>query len=226
MDILNLLIPYIDEKYKNFHKKICNTKYKILGVKIPTLRKIAKKLLKEYDYKKILNNIGNIYYEEVMLEGIIIGNIKCDYNKKLDLITNFLPKIDNWAVCDIFCGELKFIKKYKCEFLKYITKINCDKEYYQRFIIVILLDYYIDDNYIDFVLNCMLDFISDKYYVKMAVAWCLSICLIKFFNKTVSFLNDNKYNLDKWTYNKALQKGLESFRISKENKEILKTMKN
>lgn len=225
MEILKLLETYKDENYKNFHQKICKTNYEILGVKIPILRKLSKELLKQYDYKDILDSLGNTYYEEIMFEGLVIANAKIDYDEKLNLIINFLPKIDNWAVCDVFCADLKFIKKYKEDFLKFITKINCEKEYYQRFIIVSLLDYCIDDNYIDFVLNSMLNFKSDKYYVKMAVSWCLSICLIKYFDKTISFLNSNKYNLDKWTYNKALQKGCESFRITNEKKQKLKSMK-
>ena len=101
-----------------------------------------------------------------------------------------------------------------------------EDEYYKRFGIVVLLDYYINDEYIDYVLNTCLNIKSEYYYVKMAISWCLSICLIKYFDKTVTFLKNNKHNLDKWTYNKALQKGIESYRISKENKELLKDLKN
>lgn len=226
MNINNILCEYIDENYKMFHQRICQTSYEILGIKIPILRKISKDLLKQYDYKEILKNLNYKYYEHVMLHGLVIANAKVDYEKKLDLITEFIPLIDNWAICDIFISELKFIKNYKDLFLNYIQNIFNNKgEYYQRFCIVVLLNYYIDDNYIDFVLNKMLEVKSEYYYVKMAVSWCLSICLIKYFDKTIKFLNDNKNSFDKWTYNKALQKGIESFRIIKENKVILKNMK-
>jgi len=226
MNLDNILNLYIDENYIKFHKRICQTNYEILGIKIPILRKISKDLLKQYDYKYILRNLNSNYYEHVMLQGLVIANAKVSYEEKLNLITNFLPLIDNWAICDIFIGELKFIKKTKEKFLKYIINILKNKnEYYQRFCIVMLLNYYINDNYIDFVLNKMLDIKSDYYYVKMAVSWCLSICLIKYFDKTIKFLNDNKYLFDKWTYNKALQKGIESLRITKENKKLLKNMK-
>jgi len=226
MNLDNILNLYIDENYIKFHKRICQTNYEILGIKIPILRKISKDLLKQYDYKYILRNLNSNYYEHVMLQGLVIANAKVSYEEKLNLITNFLPLIDNWAICDIFIGELKFIKKTQEKFLEYILNILKNKnEYYQRFCIVMLLNYYINDNYIDFVLNKMLDIKSDYYYVKMAVSWCLSICLIKYFDKTIKFLNDNKYLFDKWTYNKALQKGIESLRITKENKKLLKNMK-
>ena len=226
MIISDYLNPYIDKNYKLFHEKICQTKYEIIGIKIPLLRKICKELLKEFNYQEILNNLNNEYYEHVMLQGLIIANAKVSYEEKLELINNFIPKIDNWAICDIFCGELKFIKNNEEKFLKYILSyLESDKEYYKRFSIVILLNYYINDEYIDFVLNKMLEIKSDYYYVKMAISWCLSICLIKYFDKTIEFMSTNKNIFDKWTYNKALQKGIESFRISKENKKTLQNIK-
>lgn len=226
MNILEILKPYIDNDYKKFHKKICQTKYEILGIKIPILRKIAKELVKQYDYLELLNNINNDYYECVMLKGLIIGNIKISFEERINLINEFLPLIDNWAICDIFISELKFIKEEPQLFLDYIEPFkNETSEYYLRFYIVSLLNYYINDKYIDYVLDSMLKIKSDYYYVKMAISWCLSICLIKYFDKTLEFLNQNKENIDKWTYNKALQKGMESFRINNENKKILKSMK-
>lgn len=226
MNINDILNEHIDESYKKFHQRICQTNYKILGIKIPILRKISKDLLKQYNYKEILKNLNSKYYEHIMLQGLVIANAKVSYEEKLNLINNFLPLTDNWAICDIFISELKFIKNNKEGFLEYILNIlNNKNEYYQRFCIVVLLNYYINDDYIDFVLSKMLEVKSDYYYVKMAISWCLSICLIKYFDKTIKFLNDNKYLFDKWTYNKALQKGIESFRITNENKEILRNMK-
>ncbi len=226
MNISDYLNPYIDKNYKLFHERICQTKYEIIGIKIPILRKISKLLLKDYNTYEILNSLNENYYEYVMLQGLIIANAKVSFEEKLDLINKFIPKIDNWAICDIFCGELKFIKNNKEKFLKYILSyLESYKEYYKRFSVVILLNYYINDEYIDFILNKMLEIKSDYYYVKMAISWCLSICLIRYFDKTIEFMNTNKNNFDKWTYNKALQKGIESFRISKENKKTLQNMK-
>ena len=226
MNIESLLTEYINNDYKLFHKKICHTKYEILGVKIPILRKISKDLLKKYNYQDIVNNLDLKYYEHIMIYGFIIANVKVSYEEKIKLIDNYLPFIDNWAICDTFISELKFINKYKQEFLEYtLSLLYSDKEYYLRFGIVVLLDYYINDEYIDKVLNKMLEIKSDFYYVKMAISWCLSICLIKHFDKTIDFLTINKNKFDEWTYNKALQKGIESYRISKDNKVLLKSMK-
>lgn len=226
MNINATLVKYIDNDYKKFHERICQTNYEIMGIKIPVLRKIAKKLLKVFSYEEILDNLNTNIYEHIMLQGMIIANVKVNYERKIQLINNYLNKIDNWGICDVFCSELKFVKKNKKEFLNYILPLlDSEKEYYQRFAIVILLDYYTDDDYIDLVLEKMLEIKSNFYYVKMATSWCLSICLIKYFDKTIKFMKDNQNNIDKWVYNKALQKGRESFRISKENKEILKNMK-
>ncbi|MBE6156279.1 MAG: DNA alkylation repair protein [Firmicutes bacterium] len=226
MNISGSLNKYINLEYKKFHEKICQTNYEILGIKIPILRKIVKELLKKYSYQEILNNLNNDYYEHVMMQSLVIANCNVDYKERLKLIDKFLPKIDNWAICDIFCSELKFTKKHKKEFLNYITPyFQNQNEYYQRFAIVIVLDYYINDDYINFILNKILEIKSDYYYVKMAISWCLSICLVKHFDVTKVFFNANKYKFDKWTYNKALQKARESLRISKEKKKILQKMK-
>lgn len=226
MNIDKTLNQYIDVNYKLFHQKICSTNYEILGIKIPILRKICKELLKKDNYKEILNKLDYKYYEHVMIHGLIIGNINVSYEEKLQLINNFLPYIDNWAICDIFVGELKFIKKYKETFLEFLLNIYENKnEYYQRFFIVSLLNYYIDEEYIDYILPKMLEIKSDYYYVKMAISWCLSICLVKHFDKTYNFLLLNKNKFDKWTYNKALQKGIESYRLSDNEKDLLRNNK-
>lgn len=226
MNISQHLNLYIDNNYKLFHQKICSTNYEILGIKIPILRKIAKELLKTYSFTDILKSLNNNYYEHIMLEGLIIANANICYEEKINLINEFISKIDNWATCDVFCSELKMIKKNKNSFLDYINPFfDSNEEYYQRFAIVILIDYYINDEYIELVLNKMINIKSDYYYVKMAISWCLSICLIKYYDMTIKFLNDNKNNIDKWTYNKALQKGIESYRMSASNKKTLQNMK-
>lgn len=226
MNIESILKEYIDNDYKLFHTKICHTKYEILGIKIPILRKIAKDLLKNFEYQDIINNLNLKYYEHVMIYGFIIANLKTTYEEKINQINKFLPLIDNWAICDTFISELKFINKYKEDFFEYtLSLLYSDKEYYLRFGIVVLINYYINDEYINKVLNKMLEIKSEYYYVKMAISWCISICLVKYFDKTVDFLNIHKNNFDNWTYNKALQKGIESYRISNDNKKLLKNMK-
>ena len=226
MYIEEKLNKYVDIKYKKFQEKICFTKYEIIGIKIPILRKIMKELLKIYDYQDIFNNLNEKYYEHVMLKGMIIAKINTSYEEKLLLIENFLPLIDNWAICDTFVSDLKFIKNYQEEFLIFINNIlKRKKEYFQRFAIVCLLNYYINNQYVDYVLNTMLTIKSDDYYVKMAISWCISIVIIKYFDKGIAFLNQYKNVFDQWTYNKIIQKAMDSYQISAKDKELLKKMK-
>ena len=208
----------------------------ILGVRVPILRDYAKKLAKEYEIHDLLTYIDNEYYEEIMLQGMLIGleNDK-DKNKVknkdirnikhiLKDIEKFVPKIDNWAICDGFCTGLKITKKHKKEMWDFLQKyVTSDKEFEIRFGIVMILDYYITEEYLEKDFSIFDDIKSDQYYVQMAVAWAISICLIKFYDKTIEYLKHAK--IDKFTYNKALQKAIESYRISDEQKAELRKMK-
>ncbi len=226
MNITKLLEPYIDLKYQKFEQKICPTKYKILGVKIPILRKITTALLKNNDYEIILKNINNNHFEEVMIAGLVIAKVPITYQKRKKLITQYLNKIDNWAICDTFCNSLKSIIDDEDDFFNYLNQIlEIKKEFYQRFVIVNYLNYYINEKYIDKVLANLLKIKTNEYYVKMAISWCLSTCLSKNFNITIKFMQENQSQIDKWTYNKALQKGIESYQISEGQKAILRSLK-
>jgi len=155
---------------------------------------------------------------------MLIGLEKEEFGTIKKHIESFVPKIDNWAVCDVFCAGLKITKKYKEEMWDFIQKyVKSDKEFEIRFGIVMILDYYIEREYLkkDFEI---FDFItSDAYYVQMAVAWAISVCLVKFYDETVIYLK--KANLDNFTYNKAIQKAIESYRITDEQKTALRKMK-
>ena len=216
-----------DIKYKEFHSGLCPDTNNILGIRVPVLRQYAKELLRKYDYEFLLQNIDNKYYEEIMLQGMIIGLSKeKDFEKIEKYIIEFIPKIDNWAVCDVFCAGLKITKKYKKEMWKLIGKyLKSKKEFELRFGIVMILDFYIEENYLQEDFKIFENINSKDYYVQMAVAWAISICLIKYYDETLLFLKDKKEKFDKFTYNKALQKGIESFRLTKEQKETLRKMK-
>jgi len=223
-EIKNKLFELSDEKYKKFHSSLCPGTNNIIGVRVPFLRKYAKELITKYDINVILEQIDNQYYEEIMLQGMIIGLAKDNFEIIKEKIAEFVLKIDNWAICDTFCAGLKITKKYKKEMWDFIQKyIESDKEFEIRFGIVMLLDYYIDEEYLEKDFGIFDSIISKDYYVQMAVAWALSICLIKFYDKTIKYLKTS--NLDKFTYNKALQKAIESYRINKSQKEYLKSLK-
>ncbi len=213
-----------DKKYKEFHSKLCPGTNNIIGIRIPVLREYAKTLLKEKDFKTLINNIDDEYYEEIMLQGMLIGLVKKDFNEIKPYIENFIPKINNWAICDTFCAGLKITKKYKEEMWNLINKyVTSDKEFYIRFAVVMILDYYIEEEYIEADFKIFNNIKSDKYYVQMAVAWAISICFIKYYEKTIEYIKTA--NLDEFTYNKAIQKAIESYRITKEQKDIIKKMK-
>ena len=216
-----------DSRYKEFHSNLCPGTDNILGVRVPVLRNYAKELVKKYPVEKLLKNTDNEYYEEIMLQGMIIGlDKKVNIKTILEYIEEFIPKIDNWAICDVFCAGLKIVNKYPKEIWGFISKyLESEKEFELRFAIVIILDYYVNEEYIDKVLKVLNSIHSDKYYVQMAVAWAISICLIKFYDKTVSYMQDENCFLDKFTYNKSIQKAIESYRITNEQKVFLRSLK-
>ncbi len=222
-EIQEELFKLQDKKYKEFHSSLCPGIANIIGIRVPVLRKFAKQMLKTKDYNSILK-FNPKYYEEAMLQGMIIGLKKEDISIIKKDIENFVPKIDNWAVCDTFCSGLKIIKKYPEDFWKFLEKyLKSNKEFEIRFAIVIILNYYINEKYLSNVLEILNNIRHEGYYVKMAVAWAVSICYIKYPKITMEFLKD--CNLDNFTYNKSIQKIIESYRVKNEDKEILKKMK-
>lgn len=218
------LFKLADQKYKKFHSGLCPGTNNIIGVRVPVLRDYAKELAKEYEIKELLKQIDNQYYEEIMLQGMLIGLAKEDLKTIQKQIKEFVPKIDNWAVCDVFCAGLKVTKKYKKEMWNFIQEyLKSDKEFEIRFGVVMILDYYIEEKYLEKDFKIFDSITSQDYYVQMAVAWALSICWIKFYDKTMEYFKNA--NLNKFTYNKALQKAIESYRITDKQKDVLRSMK-
>lgn len=217
------IIELADEQYRQFHSRLCPGIDNIIGVRVPILRGYAKEIIKE-DWREYLKSAKNDYYEEIMLQGMVIGLAKADINEISKYIEQFVPKINNWAVCDVFCAGLKITKKnteYMWEFIqKYIKSEN---EFEIRFAIIMMLDFYITEEYIDRVIKIIDNIKHEGYYVKMAIAWIISLSYIKYEEKTKKYLQNN--NLDSYTYNKALQKIVESNRIDKQTKIEIKKLK-
>lgn len=223
-EIKERLFELADQKYKEFHSGLCPGVDNIIGVRVPVLRNYAKQLTKEYEIKELLKQIDNEYYEEIMLQGMLIGLTKQDIETTQKQIKQFVTKIDNWAVCDVFCSGLKITKKYKQEMWDFIqTYLQSDKEFEIRFGVVMILDYYVEEEYLEKNFKIFNAITSQAYYVQMAIAWAISICLIKFYDPTIAYLETA--NLDNFTYNKSLQKAIESYRITEEQKNILRSMK-
>ena len=213
-----------DEKYKDFHSKLCPGTENIIGVRSPVLKKFAKQIAKEEGIT-YLNNAKDDYYEEILLQGLVIGFYPWkEIEDCLQALKKFIPKIDNWAICDMTAAGLKLTKKYPTQMWNFLESYwKSQKEFEIRFAVVMLLDFYITEEYIDRVLEIYQKINHEGYYVKMAVAWGISICFIKFPEKTKLVLQNN--TLDNFTHNKAIQKIIESYRVDPKTKELLKKWK-
>lgn len=224
-NIQSQLIALSEESYRDFNKKLCpDAGRELLGIRIPKLRQLAKEILKG-DWETFINDGEEQYHEEIILKGLVIGGAKLPLEEKLPLIRDFIPKIDSWSISDTFCPSLKIKPKDLAAVWKFILPYaGSDREYDVRFAVIMMLDYYITDDYAQKVIARLDTIRHDGYYAKMAVAWTLAELGIKYNAITMEYLRGENH-LDKFTYNKALQKMRESYRIDQEQKEELKRMK-
>ncbi len=213
-----------DEKYKEFHTGLCPNSNEIIGVRVPVLRNFAKNIVKNENIEEYLENALNNSYEEILLQGMVLGLWKTNIQNFCMYLEKFIPKINSWAVCDVSVAGLKITKKNMEYMWLFLQKyLKSDKEFELRFAIVMMLDFYITEEYIDKVLEILNNVKHKGYYVKMAIAWTIQVAFVKFPEKTFELLENNK--IDDWTYNKALQKIIESYRVDEETKKIIKNMK-
>ena len=223
----NIFIKYLmilqDIKYKEFHSSlVINSKYKMIGVRVPIMRDIAKKISKG-DIKSFLNFVGDKYYEEVMLEGLVISHIK-DEKEFYNYFKTFINKIDNWAICDSFCSSIKIIEKYEEKYFKEAINLSLRKEeFISRVGLIMILNHFIKEDNLDIIFDLLNKIKNDKFYVNMAEAWLVCELYTKFPKNTKKFLEDN--NLNKFTQNKAISKIHDSYRVSKYEKESLKDLR-
>jgi len=216
------LMELAEEKYRIFSSSLTPGKENILGVRLPLLRKLAKSILKG-DWRGYLEEAKDDSMEEVMLQGMVIGACNAKPEEKLRLSEDFIPKIDCWSVCDCFCGDFKIAvtnKELVWDFLQ--PYLNSEKEYDIRFGVVMLL-HYLTPQYAPLAFVHFDRIKHDGYYVKMAVAWVLSMYYVKLPELTMEYLKHN--SLDDFTYHKTLQKIVESLRIDFDTKVIIKNMK-
>jgi 3-methyladenine DNA glycosylase AlkD len=212
-----------DEKYRVFSSKLIPHINNVLGVRLPELRKIAKRLVKN-DYQEYLAVTELIYFEEIMLQGMIIGYLNTEWEDKARHIIEFVPKIDNWSVCDSFCTGLKIDEENKNEVWKFLQPYLKSKKAYEiRFAVVMLLFHFVDRKYAKHAFAAFNRIKHDNYYVKMAVAWAVSIYYRDLPEISLPYLKNNK--LDDWTHNKAIQKITESLAVDDETKNAIRSMK-
>ena len=195
----------------------------ILGVRLPAIRKLAREIAKK-DFRAFMASAESTYHEEILLQAMVLGYATADVEEMLAFVSDFIPLISNWAVCDSFCCGLKFTERNRERVWDFLMPcFSSVSEFEIRFGVVMLLSYYIVDDYIDRVLTILDTLRHDGYYVKMAVAWTLSVCFVKMPDKTMACLKTS--SLDNFTYNKTLQKITESFRVDKDTKALIRSMK-
>ena len=208
--IKNELYKYQDLKYQEFISKLLLNVNNIIGIRIPILRKLSKK------YK--LEDLTDDTFEEIMLQGFIIGNDK-DINKVLNNLKIFIPKINNWSVCDSVVSSLKITKKNQEIMFNFIIKYVNGSEFEKRFLLVMVLNYYLDDNYINKVIDIISNIKITDYYDMMALSWLISKMYINYKDEVIEILQNK--NISDEVVNKSISKINDSYQIKKEDKSIL-----
>ncbi len=222
-EIRDYLIDNKESKYRDFIAKLVPGAEDILGVRMPILKNLVKTISKG-EYIPYLEQQNFQYHEERMLYGLVLGSIKNNFATTLHYLKLFVPMINNWSICDSLCSSLKETKKHKQELLPYILECcNSEEDYTIRFGVVMLMNYYCDDEHIELIFTEYSRITNREYYVSMAVAWGVATCYNKYQDATINYLKGN--NLDKWTHNKAIQKIVESLQVTPEDKSYIKTLK-
>ena len=212
-----------DLKYRDFHAKLIPSvdKEKVIGIRTPALRAYAKKFGKKEEAKQFLEILPHQYYEENNLHGLLIEQIK-DYDTCLEELERFLPYIDNWATCDMLA--VKVVKNHLDTFIDEVYRwMESDHAYTIRFGISMLMRYYLEDAFQMEYPEKVAQIRSEEYYVNMMRAWYFATALAKQYDKILPFIEKQK--LDVWTHNKTIQKAIESYRITPEQKEYLRGLK-
>ena len=223
MKIQKELFSRQDKEYMKFLSKLTPnvSEDTIIGVRIPEIRKLAKKLVKNNEYEDFLKELPHKYYDENLLHGAIISENK-DFENCIELLNSFLPFVDNWAVCDTISP--KIFKKHKKELIEKIKEWSqSDKTYTCRFGVEMLMTHFLDEDFKKEYLEMVANIHSEEYYVKMVIAWFFATALTKQWDYAVIYLENNK--LDVWVHNKTIQKARESLRILEDKKGYLKGLK-
>ena len=212
-----------DPDYRAFHQKLVPEVDNLLGVRIPALRGLARELARG-DWRGYLAAAGTDAYEETMLQGLVLGYARMEIGELLERLREFIPKIGNWAVNDSVCAGLKLVKKHREETLAFLRPYFAgEAEFEVRFAGVMLMDHYIDEAYIDEALSLLRTVRHEGYYVKMAVAWALSVCYVKFPERTRPLLQGEAF--DPQTRRMALQKIVESNRVDAREKAEIRALR-
>ena len=212
-----------DIKYRGFQAGLIPTvdNDKVIGVRTPELRKLAKEMSKRDDADDFLNDLPHEYFDEDQLHAFMVSGIK-DFDECVSEVERFLPYINNWATCDQMTP--KVFGRHKKELLPHVREwIDSGETYTVRFGVKMFMSYFLGDDFDMEYADLVAGIKSEEYYVNMMRAWYFATALAYNYNEVVPLIENRK--LDRWTHNKAIQKSVESYRITAEQKEYLKTLK-
>lgn len=221
--ILSDLFSFQDNEYRDFNSKLIPNipKESVIGVRVPVLRKYAKEIKNSSLANDFLNSLPHKYLEENILHALLLENIKT-YGDTINALNEFLPFVDNWAVCGIM--SIKIFKKHIDILPEQLDRcLNSSHPYTIRFAIKMYMTYYLDENFSTSYMTKISEIQSDEYYVNMMIAWYFATALAKQYDTAIKFLESNKLPI--WVHNKTIQKAIESYRITKNQKEYLRTLK-
>lgn len=216
------LLGMADPAYRDFNARIIPGAGEMLGIRIPRLRELARQIARDDNWREFVARSDCRWFEERMLQGMVIGTVRCPIDEKLDLVARFVPRIDNWAVCDCFCWRLRpaerepmwrFIQPY----------FRSEAEYDVRFAVVMATANFIDEEHLEALLRHFEAFRHEAYYARMGVAWAVSVCFVKFPERMHRWLEE-ACPLDDWTFNKSIQKITESLRVGPDDKNFVRAL--
>ncbi len=221
-DIRKQLHEMQEDGYKKFSAALVPGCDNMLGIRLPLLKKMAKELAKG-DWRTYLSDACDDYFEEIMLQGFTLGFAKAGMEEILPYVERFIPKINNWSVCDSFCANFKIAAKEREKMWDFLMDYREGSEFEQRVVAVMLMDHFLTGEYIDRVTEVLESLDNPGYYTRMAVAWAVATAYAKFPEKIKPVIEEQR--LDAWTHNKAIQKMVESYRVSVDDKMYLKALK-
>ena len=216
-EIDEILIGAADEKYREFNARIIRTNLPMIGVRTPLLKNLAKKIAKEKG--DFLDSYDASNYEQILLYSLVLAYSKMPLEKKYPYLDAIMRKYDNWGVVDMTVAAFTQLGREREKFIRDYARLESASEFERRFMAVFLLDYCIIEDMLDYTFAAYERIQNDEYYVNMAVAWGLSVALVKFYDRTVEYMQNSGYN--DFIIRKAVQKARESYRISPERKEEL-----
>ena len=222
-EIRQSLFELQDIKYRDFQAKLIPGKdtETMIGVRTPELRKLAKQMLKREEIGEFLRDLPHRYFDEDQLHAFIVSGIK-EYGKCMEELMRFLPFVDNWATCDQMSPGV--FKKHRPELLAEIREwLGSEHTYTVRFGIGMLMQHFLDEDFDPAYPELVAGVHSEEYYVNMMIAWYFATALAKQYDAVLPFIEGRR--LDPWTHNKTIQKAVESYRISDEQKEYLRSLK-